>query len=65
MSTPTFYGAKPLEPLSSCPNSESKTAFFSLLPRVVKQLLHAFVRCQIRRLDRRIAALELDDRFLH
>ena len=52
------------EPLSGSAASQAKTAFFWPLRRVAKQLLHAFVRWQMRRLDRYLATQELDDRFL-
>ena len=62
MDTLAIHDAKPLKPPGGSPGSQSSNAFFLRSRSVVTPVLDAFVRSQIRRLDRRIAAL--DDRFL-
>jgi len=64
MSAPLFMAQDRWEPLSGSPDSQSKTAFFSPLRRVAKQLLDALVRWHMRRLDRYIAAQGLEKRCL-
>ena len=61
MGTLAIHDAKPLKP-SGSPGSQLSNAFFLRSRSVVTWVLDAFVRSQIRRLDRRIAAL--DDHFL-
>jgi hypothetical protein len=58
MGTLANHDAKPLEPPRGPPGSQSSKAFFVRSRRVVTRVLDAFVRSQIRRLDRRIALLD-------
>jgi hypothetical protein len=62
MGTLAIRDARPLEQPGGSPGSQSSNAFFLRSRSVVTRVLDAFVRSQIRRLDRRIAAL--DGRFL-
>jgi hypothetical protein len=64
MSTPTLYGATPPESRDSSADFQLTTTFLPLRG-VAARLLVAFGRWQIRRLDRRIAAMRLDDRLFH
>jgi hypothetical protein len=62
MGTLVIHDAKPLKPPGGSPGSQLSNALLLRSRSVVKWVLDAFVRSQIRRLDRHISAL--DDRFL-